>query len=265
MMKQLLLATDLDRTVLPNGDHEEPSDARKHFRTLTQREEICLVYVSGRGETLLKEAISSYDIPPPDYAIGDVGTTIFVTRDSSWRPLEVWQKAIAPDWKGKTSIDLSALFLDISALTLQEESKQNTFKLSYYAPEDTDRDALLTHMQEILDREHIEASLIWSIDEQKHIGLLDVLPKSATKLHALNFLQNLLEFPDDRTVFCGDSGNDMPALIHAPHAVLVANARDEVKKEASSSANNLYITHENYSAGVLEGVRHFFPEITNLT
>jgi len=34
----------------------------------------------------------------------------------------------------------------------------------------------------------IKANLIWSIDEQAGIGLLDVLPASANKLHAIHFL-----------------------------------------------------------------------------
>lgn len=263
-MEPLLLATDLDRTVLPNGEQSEPQDARKHFATLASNADICLVYISGRGENLLRDAISEFSLPLPSYAIGDVGTTIFVTHDSSWKPLQEWQETIAQDWQGKTHADLSALFTDISELTVQEEQKQNTFKLSYYAPEDTDRDALIAKMRDILDREHIQASLIWSIDEQEHTGLMDVLPERATKLHALQFLQKFLGFSDERTVFSGDSGNDMPALIHAPHAVLVANARDDVKEEAKASARNLYIANENYSAGVLEGVAHFFPETADL-
>jgi len=263
MTEKLLLATDLDRTVLPNGEQEELPDARQRFHTLTEREEVCLVYISGRSEDLLKEAITEFDIPVPAYAIGDVGTSIFITHDSSWKPLQQWQEVIALDWQGKSHADLSALFSDVSTLTLQEKSKQNTFKLSYYAPEDTDRDALIAQMQSILDDASINASLIWSIDEEEHRGLMDVLPERATKLHALEFLQKFLGFDDSQTIFCGDSGNDMPALIHAPHAVLVANARDDVKKEAASSARNLYIAHENYSAGVLEGVAHFFPKIVD--
>ena len=114
--------------------------------------------------------------PPIDIvAIGDDGTTIFLTGDGSWNPLPEWQEAIAPDWADRTGDDLRLLFADIPPLTPQEDAKQNTFKLSFYAPEDTDRDVLLERMQIILEREGIAASLIWSIDEQERVGLLDVL------------------------------------------------------------------------------------------
>lgn len=258
-MEKLLLATDLDRTVLPNGAQAEAPDARKQFREFVRQDHVTLAYVSGRGEQLLKEAVTEYDIPLPAYAIGDVGTTIFVTHDNSWEPLPQWQQTIAKDWNGKTHAELQALLTDIDELTLQEDSKQNTFKLSYYAPEDTDSGKLIAAINERLEPEGIDAALIWSIDEAEHVGLLDVLPKHATKLHALKFLMKFLNFTEEQTVFCGDSGNDMPALVSGLNAVLVGNARDEVKQEARRQSPNLYIAQANYSAGILEGVRHYFP------
>lgn len=256
-MEKLLLAADLDRTVLPNGAQQEPTDAREKFTAFTKQDFVTLAYISGRGETLLKAAIAEYDIPLPAFAIGDVGTTIFVTHDNSWQPLPEWQEAIAKDWNGNTHTDLLQLLSDIPELTLQEDSKQNTYKLSYYTPVDTDRDALITKMEQRLQPAGVQAALIWSIDEAANIGLMDVLPKTATKLHALEFLMEHLGFSKDNTVFCGDSGNDMPALVSGLNAVLVGNARDEVKQEAQSKSANLYIAKGYYSVGVLEGVAHY--------
>lgn len=273
MPDSLLIATDLDRTLLPNGEQEESPEARPRFHALTSRDEVTLAYVSGRGEALLKQALEEYGIPLPVYAIGDVGTTIFVTHDESWKPLEAWQRQIAKDWNGHDWDDMCSLFKEIEELTLQEDSKQNTFKLSYYAPEDTDRDALIANMQPRLDEKGIEAALIWSIDEQENTGLMDVLPKRATKLDALQFLRAHLDFSEDNTVFCGDSGNDMPALTSGLNAVLVANARQSVKDEALRTLASRHINDKlyvasggfmdmngNYAAGILEGVAHFFPE-----
>ena len=277
MTDGILLATDLDRTVLPNGPQTESTTARPLLRALTQHPEVTLVYVSGRGEVLLKEAIETYDIPVPAYAIGDVGTTIFVTHDGSWKPLKEWQDTIAPDWKGNDWSTMKALFDDIDTLTLQEDSKQNTYKLSYYAPEDADKDVLIAAMQQRLDRKSIHASLIWSIDESAHTGLMDVLPRSSTKLGALRFLMEFLGFSEEHTVFCGDSGNDLPVLTSGLKVVLVKNAHDAVRKEvlthhrAHRASERLYVArgdflgmNGNYAAGVLEGTAHFFPELEKL-
>jgi len=128
-------------------------------------------------------------------------------------------------------------------------------------------------MEKLLNRENIAASLIWSIDEPNDIGLIDVLPRNATKLHAIEFLQQQLAYSIEEVVFAGDSGNDLPVLVSSIPSVLVANAADEIKQAAQQLAEKnghtdaLYFANinkldmnGNYSAGVLEGVWHFVPD-----
>ncbi len=275
-MNKLLLCCDLDRTLLPNGSQEESPQARSLFRRLAQHPQLTLAYVSGRNKALLLEAIHDYDLPPPDYAIGDVGTSIYEIHGGQWHPLRAWEREIAADWAGNRHDDLVSLFKDINSLTLQEAEKQSVFKLSYYLPENTERDELLAEMHACLRQNGLRASLIWSIDEARHVGLLDVLPHRATKAHAVRFLMACTGFKEENTLFVGDSGNDLPVLTSGLKAVLVHNARQDVQEEAMRSvckqgfAERLYIAHGdflgmngNYAAGVLEGLVHFHPETLN--
>ena len=268
----LFLFTDLDRTIVPNGPQPESPHARPIFRRLAARPEGTLIYVTGRNVKLIKEAIQEYDLPTPDYAIGDVGTTIYRTGSGQWQAWEPWIDEIRPDWKGMAHDNLAALLADIDALDLQESEKQNRFKLSYYAPTETDRDLLLAKVRRRLEPTGVKASLIWSIDEIAHVGLLDILPQRATKIHAIRFLMQEQGAEESQSVFAGDSGNDLPALTSGLPAVLVKNARAEVREEARQIAaqkgigKQLYIAkgqfrsmNGNYSAGVLEGVAHFYP------
>lgn len=268
----LFLFTDLDRTIVPNGPQPESPHARPIFRRLAARPEVTLIYVTGRNVKLIKEAIQEYDLPTPDYAIGDVGTTIYRTGSGQWQAWEPWIDEIRPDWKGMAHDNLAALLADIDALDLQESEKQNRFKLSYYAPTETDRDLLLAKVRRRLEPTGVKASLIWSIDEIAHVGLLDILPQRATKIHAIRFLMQEQGAEESQSVFAGDSGNDLPALTSGLPAVLVKNARAEVREEARQIAaqkgigKQLYIAkgqfrsmNGNYSAGVLEGVAHFYP------
>jgi HAD superfamily hydrolase (TIGR01484 family) len=272
-MSEILLCCDLDRTVLPNGSQEESPNARPLFSVLARRPELTLAYVSGRDKSLLLDAIHDYELPLPAYAVGDVGTTIYEIDHGQWQPWRAWEADIAPDWAGRSHTELAELFQDIGALTMQEPEKQNTFKLSYYAPQDTERDALLAEMDGRLKRIGVRASLIWSIDEARHIGLLDALPRRATKSHAIRFLMTNKGFNEGSTVFAGDSGNDLPALTSGLQAVLVRNARAEVREEAlrivggKGISERLYLArgdflgmNGNYTAGVLEGLVHFVPE-----
>ena len=272
-MPEVLLCSDLDRTLLPNGPQPESPEARPLLRRLVQHPEFALAYVSGRHKALLLDAIGDYQIPVPDYAIGDVGTTIYRVKGDEWHAWEAWEQEIAPDWKGRRHDELAALFDDLDLLTLQETEKQNTFKLSYYAPEDAPRDELLTEMQARLMPQGIDASLIWSIDEVGHKGLLDVLPRRATKYHAIRFLMTRKGFSEANTVVAGDSGNDLAALTSGLQAVLVHNAQPHVRAEAlqlvreKGVSERLYLArggfmsmNGNYAAGVLEGLVHFVPE-----
>lgn len=272
MKHNILLCSDLDRTLLPNGAQPESPEARRLLQVLADRPELTLVYVSGRHQALLEQAIEDYALPLPDYAIGDVGTTIYDIEDGHWRPWEKWYEEIAPDWRGKTGEDLQQLFADIDLLRLQEAEKQNDFKLSYYAQADIEPDNLLSQMRQRLDAQDIRASLILSIDEAADTGLLDILPEHATKLHAIEFLMKHKGFAHEQTVFAGDSGNDLPALTSGLQAVLVKNARDDVRDEAlqqvqaAGHSDGLYLAqggllgmNGNYSAGVLEGLVHFLP------
>ncbi|MFW6379199.1 MAG: HAD family hydrolase, partial [Guyparkeria sp.] len=83
-MSDLLVCTDLDRTLIPNGRQPESSDARDLFRQLVERPEVTLAYVSGRDRRLLESAIAEFALPTPDFAIGDVGTTIYRIDDGEW-------------------------------------------------------------------------------------------------------------------------------------------------------------------------------------
>ncbi|MCK9174869.1 MAG: HAD-IIB family hydrolase [Desulforhopalus sp.] len=272
-MNKLLLCTDMDRTVIPNGRQPEHPDARPRFRQLCALEGLRLVYVTGRHRQLVQEAIASWQLPQPDYAITDVGTKIYHLVQGEWREMLPWQKQIASDWRGKSHDELQQALQFCPELVLQERSRQNDFKLSYYLPLSANRKKIFTAVENQLTQLGVDASLIWSIDEPEQIGLLDVLPRHATKLHAIEFLQHHLGYEHHEVIFAGDSGNDLPVLVSPIQSVLVASAEPEVRQQAQSESQNngcahaLYLAGDNfplggnYAAGVLQGVLFFAPQM----
>ena len=270
-LRKVLLCSDLDRTILPNGSEPESPEARPLLRRLAGRPELTLAYVSGRSESLLKDAIRDYEIPEPDFAIGDVGTTIY-EPGKGWRERTDWAGEIGRDWGGRDREAVAGCLTDLEALTLQEPEKQNTYKVSYYTDPEIDGRGLSEKIEARLRETGIRASVIWSVDEAEGRGLIDVLPERATKVHAIRFLMDRLGFDETTTVFAGDSGNDLPALSSGLQAVLVKNARAEVRDEAMERLRDrgmpdrLYLArgdflgmNGNYCAGVLEGLAHFIP------
>ncbi len=273
-MPRLLLCTDMDRTVIPNGHQVEHPHARETFSRLCSLPQVCLVYVTGRDLMLTKQAIDHYRLPMPAYAITDVGTKIYEQTEGSWLELSSWREEIAVDWAGKEHGQLEAVLADLDDLTLQEVDKQQEFKLSYYVALEVDHQPLLARIDNRLQGMGVNASLIWSIDEPNEIGLLDILPRHATKMHGIEFLADHLGYRREEILFAGDSGNDLPVMGSAIRSILVANADCATKTAAeqlardNNVADTLYLAESdsfalggNYAAGVLQGVVHFAPAI----
>lgn len=274
----VLLCCDLDRTLIPNGAQPESPEARQRLVQLCNRPEVQLVFVSGRDLQLVLDGIDEWNLPQPDFIIGDVGTTIYAPSpapegSAGWVHWPAWTAEIAPDWNGLTHDDISHIFRDIDVLKSQETRKQGAFKASYYVRRDVNQQILDSELHGRLWQHGVDARLVWSVDEAADVLLLDVLPTRASKLHAIEFLIEQRGFDEARTVFAGDSGNDLQALASHINGILVANAEEEIKYKAAQLAaagdlkSALYQArggflgmNGNYSAGVLEGLAHFIPE-----
>jgi len=274
MIQPLLICTDLDRTLIPNGEQPESPRARPLFRQLVSSPQITLAYVTGRDQVLVQEAIAEYELPIPNFVIADVGSTIYETKNNQWLHLTDWDKQISVDWQYKTQPDLVPFFTNFDQIKLQEITKQGLHKLSYYVSLEAELEPIIIKIRSKLETEKIQANIIWSIDEKAQIGLLDILPISANKYHAIAYLMKNRNFTLDNTIFSGDSGNDLDVLMSPIKSILVSNATLEMKQKMQSIMNNnnlvnsIYIAqgdylnmNGNYSAGILEGIFHYFPDI----
>lgn len=273
-VRRLLLITDLDRTLLPNGPQAESPCARPLFRALASLQDVELAFVSGRDRALVQQAIANYGLPRPAMVGADVGTSIFDLRGSNWQPASRWQRELAGFWPTDTRERIVESLRALPQLRLQEHTKQGRFKLSYYVPLHMSRAALENAIVERLQSCAANALPVWSIDEPAGVGLLDIVPPSATKLHAVQFIREELDFDETDCVFAGDSGNDLQVLASAIPSVLVANAtpavRDEARDEAARNGNAeaLYLArggvlgmNGHYAAGIIEGVVHFRSDL----
>ena len=276
-LQKILICSDLDRTIIPNGYQEESAHCRPVLRKLVEHPNIYLTYVSGRDKRLILEAIEEFYLPMPDYAIGDVGTTLYRIIAGNWQTSDDWGHEIGKDWRGLNREGLAEVFENMENIRLQEPEKQNQHKLSFYTDQDVDHHQLIKCIRAALAEKGVSANVIWSVDEIGATGLLDIIPARANKLHAVKFLMRQEKFSEDRVVFAGDSGNDLDVLTSGLQAILVKNAMDEVRKEAiallasQQMISRLYLPegnfwgmNGNYAAGVLEGLVHFMPETGTL-
>ncbi len=262
-----ILATDLDRTLLPNGSWPPDPGAIDLFNELTQKHDVLVVYVTGRNLDLTEKAIREFGIRYPDVLIGDVGTSIRKYGQDGWKPHGGWDthvKRTSPRWDADA---VRSAVADVSGLTEQESEHCGPFKQSYYVEHDRN-EALLQAVDEKV-KGRFDEVIVYSFDSQSGKGLLDFLPQSATKQTALEYIAEELGATKSDVVFCGDSGNDVFPLTAGFSGVLVRNADDQLV----ASVRRAIDTHPGlrvyfakggfkglngfYTSGVIEGAYHY--------
>jgi len=262
-----ILATDLDRTLLPNGSWEHDERAIELFNELTAREDLLVVYVTGRNLDLTEKAIREFGVRFPDVLCGDVGTSIRKYRNGEWTFDEGWVAHVnrtSPRWSASA---IRAAVAGIDGIREQEREHLNQFKQSYYV-DHVDNERILQQIDELV-RGKFDEVIIYSFDPLDGKGLLDFLPASATKQTALEYVAEEFQVSKEQVVFCGDSGNDIFPLTAGFCGVLVKNADDQLVanvKEAMHANGDLKVYFASgdfmglngyYTSGVIEGAYHY--------
>lgn len=262
-----VLATDLDRTLLPNGHWPRDPDAIDRFNDLTERHDVFVIYVTGRNLDLAEQAIAEYGVRRPHILIGDVGTTIRRSTPDGWLMHEGWEAHVqrsSPRWDRAAIRDA---VMDIPGLREQEPEHCGPFKQSYYV-EHADHENTLAAVAAQIEGRFDEVT-IYSFDSQAEVGLLDFLPNSATKQTALEYVTRELGVNKSDVVFCGDSGNDVFPLTAGFSGVLVRNADAQLVAEvrpamAANPELPVYFAKGGYqglngyyTGGVIEGAHHY--------
>ncbi|MEL6187991.1 MAG: HAD-IIB family hydrolase [Myxococcota bacterium] len=255
-----ILATDLDRTLLPNGHQAAEPGAIERFNTVTREHEVTVVYVTGRNLALTEAAIREFGVRVPDVLCGDVGTTIRRWDGRSWSSDAGWETHVrgsSPRWD---AAGVRKALAELPGLLEQGSEHQNPFKQSYFI-EPAQRDSV---WGEVTRRVHgqFDEVLVESHDPKAHHGLLDVLPSGATKRTALEFVAQALQADKSEVVFCGDSGNDILPMTAGFRGVVVGNADEQLTAEVRRQLQRdpslkVYFARGNYTSGVLEGAAHW--------
>ena len=262
-----ILATDLDRTLLPNGSWEGDRQAIGLFNKLTQEQDVLVVYVTGRNLELTEKAIMEYGVRFPNVLCGDVGTSIRKYENDQWRFDDGWVEHVkreSPRWNASEIRDAVAA---VDGMREQEAEHLNQFKQSYYVVHER-KEELLAKVDELVKGKFDEA-IIYSFDSLDGKGLLDFLPSSATKQTALEYVAEEFGSAKADVVFCGDSGNDIFPLTAGFSGVLVRNADEQLVENVKRAMRadpglRVYFAKGNfkglngyYTSGVIEGAYHY--------
>ena len=262
-----ILATDLDRTLLPNGKWESDEGAVDLFNTLTEKFGVLVIYVTGRNLQLTEKAIEEYGVRYPDVLCSDVGTSIRKYVNGKWSYDHGWIERVtknSPNWNARK---ISEEVATIEGMREQEREHLSQFKQSYYVNHNL-KDQVLSEVNKRVKGKFDEV-IVYSFDSQDGKGLLDFLPACATKQTALEYLAEEYGTAKQDIVFCGDSGNDIFPLTAGFSGVLVRNADDQLIENVEKAMRqnpNLAIYFAKggvmglrgyYTSGVIEGACHY--------
>lgn len=214
-MKDLLLVTDLDHTLV--GDGQALARLNQTLRALRSR--IDLVYATGRSLAGARQLQQEEDLLEPDGWATGVGSALL------WRgePDPDWDRQLQHHWDRPA---LSALLADWSNLILQPASEQSPCKLSFELVEPltgTAAHQFEQRLQAALGQADLQAQVVLSSGHQ-----LDLLPPAAGKGAVSGYLQRKLGLRPDQVLCCGDSGNDRSMLGGPWWGVMVSNAGPEL-------------------------------------
>jgi hydroxymethylpyrimidine pyrophosphatase-like HAD family hydrolase len=244
--RRLVLGTDLDGTFL-GGDRAQRQGLYRWIAA--HRDRVVLVFVTGRDRALIEALYGDGDwpdLPTPDYAISDVGTT--VTDWPTGQPVAAVQDAIAARW-GNGSDRVAQLLDGLPGLRLQPGGFQ--YRRSYFCEDAAVGDRAIALAQAA------GYGAILSDGGQ----FLDILPPGVSKGPTfLRLLETLGHGPADALV-AGDTLNDWSLLTCGVPAIAVGNCELSLTQRLRQWTGQpaIYQSSQPGAAGILDGLRHWVP------
>ena len=233
---KLVLATDLDGTFLGGSDE----DCRALYRGLNTRDDVMLIFVTGRDIDFIAELIASPGMPRPHYIIGDVGTSIY--DGTKLEPVVELEAPIATVWN-EANARVMDLLRDDPGLKLQDTPFRHRVSYDYRPIE--------LSPQSVAKVEAAGFDCLLSADR-----FFDVLPKGVSKGPTLIRLVEALGVDADSVLVAGDTMNDLSLFQTGFKGVAVGNSEARLA-EAVRHMPNVYRSSLPGTAGIADAIRHF--------
>jgi hypothetical protein len=243
---EFLFVTDLDNTLV--GDDRALLELSHKLDRHRHEYGTKIVYATGRSPVLYQKLQWEKNLISPDALVASVGTEIYL--DGTENPYTAWSEQLDRGWERDTILAIAAHFAD---LTLQPDSEQRPYKVSFHLAR-TVAAELLPQLESTLKQQGLEVKLIYSTGTD-----LDILPLRGDKGLAVQFLRSAWAVSSEKTVVCGDSGNDISMFATGEtKGIIVGNASSELLEwHTANPGDNRYLARARCAGGILEGLGHF--------
>lgn len=236
-MHRTVLATDLDGTFL-GGTPEQCAELYQWI--LARREEIVLIYVTGRSLTTMSDVLR--DLPvQPDQIIADVGTSVY--SGSEREPLRALDAWLDGGWPADAKSRIEAVLRQHPDLAPQPIVEGRRVSCFY-----SDQVLALAASEAV---EALGYDVLLSAERY-----LDVLPRGVQKGPTLLRTLSTLGLNPQRTLVAGDTLNDLSLFQTGLAGVAVAN-REPLLTQALAGLPHVHLSEYEGAAGVLEALQRF--------
>lgn len=241
-----LFVTDLDNTLV--GDDSALIELNRQLANHRKQYGSKIVYATGRSLYLYRLLAEAKSLIPPDALITAVGTEMYFDQNYEQYDSE-WANILAQGWNREVIVDIASQFEQLQS---QPQSEQNPFKISYYLAEAVAEETI-TQLKVALIERGYDIKLIYSAGQD-----LDLLPRNGDKGLAVKFLRQRWGISPEKTIVCGDSGNDISLFQGQEKGLIVSNAKPELLQwYETKSDHNHHLAQSPCAAGILEGLKHF--------
>ena len=236
-MHKTILATDLDGTFLGGSEAQR---TELYDWILARRDEIVLIYASGRSLSAMQDVLN--DLPlQPDHIIADVGTSFY--SGPLFLPhteMETWFDGC---WATDARERIYAVLREHPHLKIQPMVEGRRISCFYNdtALAMAARDALAPLGFDVL------------LSDEMYF---DVLPHGVQKGPTLLRTLSVLNLPPERTLVAGDTLNDFSLFQTGLAGVAVGN-REPLLSSAIADLTHVHQSELEGAAGVLEALRRF--------
>ncbi|MBA3699237.1 MAG: HAD-IIB family hydrolase [Planctomycetes bacterium] len=239
-----LFVSDLDGTLLPfDGDQPTVDRFSTWWNALPLNDRPLLVYSSGRLYHDVLEVVPQVRLPPPDFVIGGVGTSIV---DGAGRPVVGYRERFREGWDRSLVHDV---MVGVTGVQPQPARYQSPFKSSWFLY-DAD-EAAVARIRVALAEVELRVRVIYSSRRD-----LDVLPEDADKGRAVSWVAHHLHVSPEHVVVAGDTENDLAMFqVDGVRGIVVANATPGLL--AGVRGLGVFRAKKFASDGVIEGLTAF--------
>ncbi|QUS37070.1 HAD-IIB family hydrolase [Falsirhodobacter algicola] len=236
---RFVLATDLDGTFL--GGTEEMR-RRLYDWIEERREDVGLIFVTGRDPDFITEMCRAGRAPWPDFVVGDVGTTIAGVEGEGIAPIDDLEAHIREAWGDRSDMVREVLQ---GAPGLKEQDTPFRHRVSYH-----------------WDPETYDPSSVAALEEAgfdiliSHGCYLDVLPGGVSKGPSLLRLLEQLGIDREKVLVAGDTLNDLSMFQTGLHGAVVGESEQGLLDATRDLPRSRHCTAPG-TGGIAEAIRAF--------